>query len=118
MHREDPKEGNIDNPRTGEPVLQRKTEEVQSLLPEKTRLGGDPITAAQDVHGRSEEDGGSLCRRSPLGKAMADGYELHQKRFHLNMKETLNNENSNSLEQPSQGQASITGGFHMQLVRV
>lgn len=31
-----------------------------------------------------------------MGRAMGDGYKLHQRRFHLNVKETFNNGNNQS----------------------
>ncbi|KAK4833053.1 hypothetical protein QYF61_027555, partial [Mycteria americana] len=56
---------------------------------EKRRLRWDLITVVQYLKGSYKEDRGFLFTRSHMEKTMGNGYKLHHKRFHLNIRKKI-----------------------------
>lgn len=95
----------------GDPRLENLPceERLKKFSPLSWRGSGDPIRAPQDTQGRSAEDGGSLCRRSPMGRAVGEGHKLHQEVSSQHDRNFQRQEQS-WMEQPSQGRAPMAAG--------
>ena len=75
-------------------LYEERLKELGLFSLEKRRLRGDLITVLQYLKGSYKEDGGPPFSRSHMGQTRDNRYKLHQKRFHLDRRNFLQQEQS------------------------